>query len=195
MSSDNKNNQDFEGLGKLLDHNYDDIRELDNPLPGWWLVTFWGTIVFAAIYYIYYEMMGGPTLDQELKEAMTKIEQNMQAQTPQSQTDLLALVGNAEVIAKGQASYVAKCSACHAATGAGGIGPNLADDFWIHGDGKPESIREVVRKGVLEKGMPAWEAVLPPEEVDALTVFVISLRGTNPPDAKAPQGQKVEVQN
>jgi cytochrome c oxidase cbb3-type subunit 3 len=194
--SDNKNDQkDFEGLGKLLDHNYDNIRELDNPLPGWWLVTFYGTIIFGIIYFGYYQLFGGPNLDQELQTAMTEIRSQLQAQAPAPgpQVDLKALYADDGAKTKGKAVYDLRCVACHGPKGEGVIGPNLTDDFWIHGDGSLEAIHTTVSKGVLEKGMPAWESQITAEEVNNVTVYVRSLRGTNPPNPKAPQGDKKEV--
>ena len=196
--SDNKNDlKDFEGLGKLLDHDYDDIRELDNPLPGWWLLTFYGTVVFAVGYYIYYTFAGGPNMDQELAESLqavtAQVQQQQSQQAQQPQTDLAALAAKPEVLEKGRTEYAGKCMACHGAKGEGMIGPNLTDDFWIHGDGSLDAIKVTVQKGVLEKGMPAWEAAMSPGDLDAVVVFVRSLYGTNPPNAKAPQGDKKEM--
>ena len=197
MSDNNgKENKDFEGLGKLLDHNYDNIRELDNPLPGWWLVTFWGTIVFAVIYFAYYQLMGGPTSDQMLKSDMAEIgaqvEAGRAAQPQKPEVNLLELYANADAKTKGQQVFIMRCVACHGSKGEGIIGPNLTDDFWINGDGTLAAIRDNVKKGVLEKGMPAWEATLPAEEVDAVSVYVKSLYGSNPPNSKAAQGDKKE---
>ncbi len=60
---------------KLIeDHEYDGIRELNNPLPGWWLMTFYITVIFAVIYFAYYQFFEGPTLDQELSKNLKAIE-------------------------------------------------------------------------------------------------------------------------
>lgn len=193
--SDTKGGDNFEGLGKLLNHNYDDIRELDNPLPGWWLVTFYATVIFSLGYYAYYEFMGGPTLDEELSTAMQKIEATVQQTQPSGDagaTDFNALLADTAAMAKGKEHYDGKCAACHGPQGQGLIGPNLTDTFWIHGDGSMASMHPVVANGVLEKGMPAWTAVIPPAELNAVVAYVHTLKGTNPPNPKAPQGNEVK---
>jgi cytochrome c oxidase cbb3-type subunit 3 len=192
MSNDEKTNQgkDFEGLGQLLDHDYDGIQELDNPLPGWWLVTFWGAIVFAFFYFAFYQLGGGPSLDDELKRDMAAIQAQFESSTKDRQgIDWEKLKSDGTVVAAGKAQFEAKCSACHGVKGEGLIGPNLTDAYWIHG-GTGEAIHKVIMKGVLEKGMPAWEAQMKAEETDAVTVYVMTLIGTNPPNAKPPQGEK-----
>lgn len=192
MSHDEKKNQgkDFEGLGELLDHDYDGIQELDNPLPGWWLVTFWGAIVFSFFYFAFYQLGGGPTLDDELKKDLAAIQAQFESSTKDRQGfDWEKLKADATVVAAGKVQYDGKCSACHGQRGEGLIGPNLTDEYWIHG-GSAESIHKVIMKGALEKGMPAWEAQMKTEETDAVTAYVLTLKGTNPPNPKPPQGEK-----
>ncbi len=98
---------------------------------------------------------------------------------------------DAESLQKGQLIFVQNCSKCHGAQGEGGIGPNLTDDYWIHGDGSINEIIRVIRNGVPVKGMIAWKTILPPEKIHQVASYVLSLRGTNPPNAKPPQGKKV----
>lgn len=190
--SKNEEGKDFEGLGKLLDHNYDGIQELDNPLPGWWLLTFYGAIIFAFFYFAYYQLGGGPSSDEELKAGMVQINSQLAEQSAQnSQINWTELQSQASVMGLGKEVYVGKCAVCHGANGEGLIGPNLTDRFWLHGDGSHPELYKVVLKGVLEKGMPAWEAQLKPDESLAVTVYVKSLIGTTPANGKPPQGQEV----
>ncbi len=177
-------------------HDYDGIQELNNPLPGWWLMTFYITIVFAVIYYSYYTFFGGPTSDEELAQQMSVIssEQQLAQETVpvKSEEDYLALLGNQEVLEKGKTEYTLKCLACHGDKGQGLIGPSLADEYWIHGDGSVPAILVVANNGVADKGMPAWKGVIPEETLEAVAVYIYSLYGTNPPGARPPQGEKVE---
>lgn len=179
----------------MLDHEYDGIRELDNPLPGWWLATFYITIVFAVVYYIYYEIAGGPSLDEELTTKLTKIESAQQGAEvtmgTKSEENYLALLDNKQTLEEGKSEFVAKCAACHGAQGQGIIGPNLTDEYWIHGDGKISSMMRIINEGVVEKGMPPWQGVIAPELTEKVAVYVYSIRGSNPPGAKPPQGEKV----
>jgi len=180
----------------IKDHDYDGIQELNNPLPGWWLMTFYITIVFAVLYYSYYTFFGGLTSDEELAQKMSVIraeQQVAEVNTPEKSEDyLIALLDDPEVINKGQAEYMLKCMPCHGNLGQGLIGPNFADEYWIHGDGSIASILEVANNGIADKGMPPWKGVIPEETLEAVSVYIYTLYGTNPPGAKPPQGEKVE---
>lgn len=182
---------------KLIeDHEYDGIRELNNPLPGWWLMTFYITIIFAVIYFAYYQFMGGPTSDQELATEMSAIQAEQQqaeeAAEVKTEADYLALVSNKEALEKGKAEFLIKCMPCHGDKGQGLIGPNLTDDYWIHGDGTISAMLITMNEGVLDKGMPPWKGQIPPELMEDVAVYVYTLYGTNPPGAKEPQGEKIE---
>ena len=177
-------------------HDYDGIQELNNPLPGWWLMTFYITIVFAVVYYSYYTFFGGPTLDEELAQKMSVIQSEQQMAEEKapvkSNEDYIALLNNPEVLEKGKAEYMLKCMACHGDKGQGLIGPNFTDEYWIHGNGTVAAILEVGNNGVADKGMPAWKGVIPEDTLEAVAVYIYSLYGTNPEGAKPPQGVKVE---
>jgi len=174
-------------------HVYDDIEELDNPIPKWFTGIFVGTILFATGYYVYYTFMGGPTLLQEyereqaqMKAAALQVAGNQQSI---GEPQLLALVSNPEARKKGAGVYLSKCAACHGAKGEGGIGPNLTDDFWIHG-GKLTAVVKTIANGISDKGMPPWGPVISTEEIQAVAAHIRGLRGTNPSNGKAPQGEK-----
>jgi cytochrome c oxidase cbb3-type subunit 3 len=177
-------------------HDYDGIQEYDNPLPRWWLLTFVGTVVFAICYYVYYQFMGGPTLMDELNVAMKEIEAVQQAQAPVNQGEteesLTQLMAGAGIVDAGKTAYEGKCAACHGQELQGIIGPNLTDNFWIHGKGSRIDIIQVVRTGVLDKGMPAWESQLKHEEMLGVVAYIISKKGSNPANAKPAQGNPVE---
>ena len=178
-----------------MDHNYDGIRELDNPLPGWWLVTFFGTIIFAFIYWLHYDVAGTGKLNLEvLKEDMAHIEQLRQkaeAEGPKFDNETLsALMQDPQALAKGGQEYASKCAACHGSQGEGLIGPNLTDSYWIHYKGELSGIAQVINEGVLDKGMPAWKGLISPPMVANVTAFVGSLKGKNLP-GKEPQGEDI----
>ncbi|RME14443.1 MAG: nitrogen fixation protein FixP [Bdellovibrio sp.] len=181
---------------KLIEgHEYDGIRELDNPLPRWWLFIFYATIVFAAGYYYYYELNGGPSSAQQLQADLQKMQKKAKPATAQQSQEptaeeLLALVKKPDVLSQGQKLFHEKCSSCHGQAGEGAIGPNLTDAYWLHGDGTPLAIYKVISSGVPSKGMPPWGEVISQDKRKKLAAFVFSLRGTNPPHAKAPQGKK-----
>lgn len=175
----------------IAGHDYDGIQELDNPLPMWWLWTFFGTIIFAFIYYIHYEFRAGPNLDEELAADMAAIEQvktTAAAEAPKA--DFATILGDPNKIQAGAAVFTGKCASCHGDKGQGLVGPNLTDKSWIHG-AKPEEMLAVINKGVLDKGMPPWEGVLKADEIENVIAFIHSLKGTNPAGAKPPQGTEV----
>lgn len=176
----------------LKEHEYDGIREYDNPLPSWWLATFFLTIIFSFLYWVHYELSGGQTQWEELKEDMAAIERHKShAPAPtESEEELLALLSSNEALAAGKAVYDSKCAACHGPQLQGMIGPNLIDDYWLHGHGKLIEIAGVIRKGVLDKGMPPWEGALKDDEIKAVTAFIHKQKGTQPENPKPPQGEK-----
>jgi len=181
---------------KLIpDHEYDGIQELDNPLPGWWLATFYLTIVFSMFYVAHYLWGDGLTLKEEFHQAMNAVELKQQkgsgAPWPDEQK-LTASIGNSDAIASGKAVYTKSCAGCHGNQGEGMVGPNLTDAFWINGQGTPKDIALVVKSGVPEKGMPAWGAILKDDEIYTAVAYISSLKGSNPPNAKAPQGNEVK---
>ncbi|MGE4234065.1 MAG: c-type cytochrome [Bacteriovoracia bacterium] len=180
----------------MTDHKHDDydgIVENDNPLPKWWLFTFYGAVVFAVFYVGYYWFGNGPTLKEEYAKDYASIEAvwmaNKSAQFEFSQEKLVSAKPK---LSSGKAVYQAKCVSCHGAQGEGGIGPNLTDEYWIHSDGKPAGLANTIYNGVLDKGMPAWGAMLTEEELYTVLAYVVSLRGTNPANAKPPQGNKYQ---
>ncbi len=193
--SDNKSENHDEKL--IEGHVYDDIRELDNPLPNWWLITFFGTIIFSAIYFIHYQFGTGSSSDQELQSDMATItsQRTTGGQSPASSTveDLMALVGKPEVITEGKGIYTTRCQACHGPAAGGLVGPNLTDKYWILGKGTMMDLVKVVTEGGRpNKGMQAWNTMLTPEQIHAVAAFVYTLRNTNVAGGKAPEGDPVE---
>ncbi len=175
---------------RLLDHDYDGIREYDNPMPRWWLWIFYATIIFVPVYYLLPGSMGaGPGMiaAYEAEVAAYEASRPAAADGGASAEALLALASDPAALANGKSLFDMNCAVCHRADGGGLIGPNLTDDAWLHGS-SPTAIHATIANGVLEKGMPPWDRLLKPEQVDAVTAYVISLRGTNPPAPKAPEG-------
>lgn len=178
----------------IENHEYDGIQELNNPLPKWWLLTFYGAIVFSIFYWGYYELAGGPSSSQELASEMSELKEKRVQNKPETpeNIDAEAIRGDSNAMAMGEKQFVTHCAACHGQKGEGLVGPNLTDKYWIHSKGQPEAILTAIREGFPTKGMPPWGALVPEEAHIPLAVYVTTLRGTNPPNAKAPQGEPVE---
>lgn len=178
----------------LLEHSYDGIQEYDNPLPRWWLAIFWATIVFAPLYILFFHFGPGMLAVERYDQAMMiAAEQQMAAILAMGEIDesmLVGLMADESMMNGGKKVFTAKCATCHGMFGEGGIGPNLTDDYWLHGP-QLMDIYQTVREGVPEKGMLAWERQLRPAELLAVSAHVGSLLGSAPPNAKAPQGEQV----
>ncbi|HVD98915.1 MAG TPA: cbb3-type cytochrome c oxidase N-terminal domain-containing protein [Cytophagaceae bacterium] len=173
----------------LLDHNYDGIRELDNKLPPWWVYLFYGTIVFAVIYIWFYHFSGNGSLqEQEYKQELAEAEIQMKLSASKVDENSVTLLTSADKIKNGEAIYTANCSPCHGKKGEGGVGPNLTDNYWLHGGGI-KNVFKTVKYGVPVKGMIPWQTQLGPSQIQEVASYVITLKGTNPPNPKASQGE------
>jgi cytochrome c oxidase cbb3-type subunit III len=175
-------------------HSVDGIEEYDNQLPRWWLITFYGAIAFAAGYWFHYQVSGFGELPSaayqaEQDRAAALAAERVKAQGAMTPEALLTLAKDKTTVAQGKQIFTQTCVACHRQDGGGGVGPNLTDDFWLHG-GAPEKIYKTITEGVLDKGMPAWGPQLGPDRVQAVTAYVLGLRGTNVEGGKAPQGER-----
>ncbi|HEX8040862.1 MAG TPA: cbb3-type cytochrome c oxidase N-terminal domain-containing protein [Chryseosolibacter sp.] len=178
-----------------LGHSYDGIRELDNHLPPWWKWLFYGSIAWGVVYFIVYHVTHSLPLSQqeyqnELAMADEQVKQFMASQ-PKAAIDenTLEYTADPALIEKGKGVFTSNnCAGCHRGDGGGNtIGPNLTDQYWLHGGGI-KNIFRTIRNGVVEKGMPAWGKSMSMQDVRDVAYFVMSLQGTKPPDAKAPQG-------
>ena len=178
----------------VFKHEYDGIKEYDNPLPGWWLFLFWATILFSAWYLLYYQFGHGETVPQQYDREMLALYDLQTKQLlklgPINDELIVGFTAKPDMMASAKGLYAQKCAVCHGPAGQGNIGPNLTDDFWIHGGG-PMQVHKTIHDGVPEKGMPAWGQVLKPEELPAVTAYVLSLYGSNPVNAKEPQGERI----
>jgi cytochrome c oxidase cbb3-type subunit 3 len=177
----------------LMDHDYDGIKELDNNLPPWWVYLFYACIVFAAVYLVRYEIMGAPDQEMELKNEMAqaKIEVAEYMKTAPDLMDekTVTLLTDPADLAEGKAIFATNCVACHRADAGGQIGPNLTDDHWILGGGIKNVFHTLVNGGRDGKGMIAWKGTLKPKEMQKVASYVLSLKGSNPKDPKAPDGE------
>ena len=178
----------------MLDHDYDGIRELDNNLPPWWKYMFYACIVFAFVYIFRYHISGDGQLQTE--EYLAEVElaaaekENMMANAAESITeDNVVYLIDATAIEKGAAIFKGNCATCHGQLGEGGAGPNLTDEYWIHGGGI-KNVFKTIKYGVPAKGMIAWQSQFSPSQMQKVSSYVLSLQGSNPPNAKSPQGPK-----
>jgi cytochrome c oxidase cbb3-type subunit 3 len=176
----------------VLDHDYDGIRELDNKLPRWWVWLFYITI-FAGVVYLYRFHIAhtAPLSAEEYTIAMQKAEVEKEAYLKKSANNVdentAKLLTADNDLAAGKAVFTTTCKACHGEKGEGGVGPNLTDDYWLHG-GDIKSVFKTIKYGVDGKGMKSWKDDYSPLQIEQIASYVKSLHGTNPPNAKPKQG-------
>ena len=180
-------------LDILLDHDYDGIKELDNNLPPWWVYLFYASIVFGVVYFVHFEMMGGDNQEMELKKELAQAKIDV-AEYMKTAPDLMdektvTLLTEPADLAEGKTIFTTNCAACHRADAGGQIGPNLTDDHWILGGGIKNIFHTLVNGGRDGKGMISWKGTLKPKEMQKVASYVISLKGSNPVDPKAPDGE------
>lgn len=174
--------------GEII-HEYDGIEEADNALPKWWLLTFYGAIVFSIGYWFYYEEFEvGPTQAEVFAAEMA----DRAAEGGADEATLLVLAEDTATIEEGRQAFSGTCAACHGDRGQGEIGPNLTDDRWLHG-GSAMAIYTSIKEGIPateaqipgSAGMPAWGAQLGERPVQAVTAYLLSIRDTNVPGREA----------
>ncbi|MGH2664717.1 cbb3-type cytochrome c oxidase N-terminal domain-containing protein [Flavobacterium sp.] len=177
----------------LLDHDYDGIRELDNKLPPWWLYLFYGGIIFGGIYFVHYEIMGGDDQETEFRKEMAQakidVAKYMLTAPDRMDESKVTKLTDAPSINTGKGIFMNNCVACHRADGGGQIGPNLTDNHWLFGGDIKNLFHTIINGGRDGKGMVAWKGTLKPTEIQQVASYVLSLQGSNPKDAKAPDGE------
>jgi len=182
-------------MDRIFEHEYDGIQEYDNPLPGWWMLLFWATILFSAWYVVYYHMGQGESIPQQYDREMLALYDLQTKQLlklgPITDQTITGFTAKPDMMVSAGALFAQRCAVCHGNAGQGNIGPNLTDDYWLHG-GRPTQIYHTITEGVPAKGMIAWKTQLGAGQILALAAYVETLHGTNPPNPKAPQGDLVK---
>lgn len=189
----NKNKEDVKYDGLPMEHEFDGIKELNNPPPPWLLYLFYISVVFSVIYIVYYHYTDyGELQDQEYLSEMADAEvvlQKIKANTKQLE---IVLLTDEESLINGKEFFDNKtCIACHGAVGQGNaIGPNLTDEFWIHGS-SIEDVFNIIKVGNPTKGMTPFKDILTDKQILEVSSYILDrLVGSNPENAKEPQGEK-----
>lgn len=177
----------------LLEHNYDGIKELDNVLPPWWVYLFYVTIIFGLIYLVRFHIYGDYDQKQEFETEMAQaklaVEEYKKTAKDLIDEKSVTLLTEAGDIAAGKKIFETNCAACHRADAGGAIGPNLTDDHWLFGGGIKNVFHTINEGGRPGKGMVSWKGTLKPSEMQQVASYVLSLKGSNPKDPKAPDGE------
>lgn len=180
-------------FNKPRGHDFDGIDEYDNDLPRWWVNLFKVTVVFSIAYLAWYHLPFFPSksLEDEYKEAVGTA--NEVAAANAASENLSEIVKDPAAIAKGQEVFSSTCASCHGPAGQGLIGPNLTDNFWLHGN-TLNDVKKAIADGIPAKGMPAWGSVLGNEKVVSVLAYISSIQGKVGENPKAAQGQEGTLQ-
>lgn len=175
----------------LLDHDFDGIKELNNKIPPWFMAIFYGTMIWALIYMVDFHILGSGNVQED--------EYNAEVQIAALERDLLnrsgafvneetvTLLDDDAALSSGKDIFTKNCAACHGMNGEGLVGPNFTDEYWIHGGGIKDLFK-TIKYGVPQKGMISWESLLDPTQMQEVASYILTLKGTNPPNQKAPEG-------
>lgn len=181
-----------------LGHDYDGIRELDNRLPPWWLYGFYACIIFSVIYLWRYHVshtapLSGEELAISMEKAAAAKEEYLKKAANNVDENTVNYLSDAGDLEAGKKLFVTSCAACHAADGGGLVGPNLTDNYWLHGGGMAEVFKSI-KYGWPEKGMKSWKDDFSPGQIAQIASYVKSLKGTKPATPKEAQGTLYEDQ-
>lgn len=211
-----KNDKKVETTGHVWD---EDLKELNNPLPRWWVWIFYATVVFAIVYTILYpawplthkatQGLLGYTYREALQKDMERFKKmNAPLEAELVSTDLTQVKPGTPLYSfamnAGRSTFLTFCSQCHGSNAAGAKGfPNLLDDDWLHG-GTINEIYTTIKHGVrdpkdpdtLDPGpMPAWKGVLSPKEIDEVVQYVLQISGQKADPTLAKAGKTVFADN
>ncbi len=184
----------------LMKHDADGITELDNQLPRWWVWLFALTTIYAVVYLAYFHVtktgaLSAAEYEREVAAAAGNgVSRGMTIVSPSDTPPAAPVEPSTDpaVIAAGQVLFMKNCMVCHGPNGQGLIGPNMCDEYFIHGPTFTDAVRTIT-EGVPAKGMITWKTVLKPDEIQTVASFIWSLRGTTPPNPKAPEGEKAAM--
>ncbi len=177
----------------IMDEDYDGISELDNPTPPWFNFIFYTSIIAAVLYILNYHVLKLSNLQEdeyttEVNESKIAVEAFLKKAGNLIDENSVVLLTDAKSIEAGAINFKEKCVVCHGEKGEGKVGPNFTDNYWLHG-GDVKSIFKTIKYGVPAKGMIPWEKALSGLQIQQLASYLKTLKGTNPPNPKEPQGE------
>lgn len=178
----------------LLDHDYDGIKELDNVLPPWWVALFYITIIFGVIYMFRFHVLNeydqDSEFEMEMELAQAQVDKYKMSSPDVFDINNMELLSDTESLSTGKILFNNQCAACHREDMGGSIGPNLVDEYWVLGGSLKDIYNTIADGGREGKGMIPWKTTLKPAQMQKLASYILSMQGTNPPDAKGPEGDK-----
>ncbi len=177
-----------------LDHEYDGIKEYDNPTPGWWYLVWAGSAVFSVIYVVVYHSSLVPTLHERhaaIEARALDVRFAELRKLPEGEDKLLRIMAEPNWLGQGESIFISACSLCHGQQAEGLVGPNLTDEFFKNAT-TLSGLYDVVLHGTANGAMPPkGGAPLKNEEIALVSAYVASLRGTNLPGPRGPEGVEI----
>lgn len=178
----------------LLDHEYDGIREYDNPTPAWWHMVFIGTVVFSVVYYVFFQLgNAGWTVEEAYRNAVSKDLISRFEEIGELEMDeptVLQYMGDEKWLTVGVSVYEKHCRSCHGENGMGKEGPNLTDEYYKNVK-KLGDIALVIDQGAANGAMPAWGTRLHPNEIVLVSAYVANMRGKNLSGGRKAEGDVI----
>lgn len=178
----------------LTEHEYDGIREFDNPTPGWWHWMFGASVVFSVLYFVFFHFsVAGWTVEDlwsnDQRAEFVRIFGSV-GQLKADDQSILQQMDNPQFMTIAKAAFIGNCSACHAKDGGGLVGPNLCDESFKNVK-HVSDIFKVITDGANAGAMPAWKRTFSDNERVILAAYVASLRGTTPGNPKMAEGESI----
>jgi cytochrome c oxidase cbb3-type subunit 3 len=182
--------------GKLMDHEYDGIQEYDNPCPAWWHMIFIGTVLFSAVYFVFFQLgkIGWTVVGAHQQAVASDLKMRFEeiGELASDEATLLKYMQEPDWLTVGETVYATNCKACHGDNGSGLVGPNLTDDYY-----KPENVKNlvdiarVIEVGAAAGSMPAWRSRLHPNEIVLVAAYVANMRGQNLTGPRPAEGEVI----
>jgi len=178
-------------FGNLMSHEYDGIREYDNPTPSWWHIIFFLSIIWAVCYYVFFAfspIAPHPAFTHALAQQRetAKLFGAIGDLEPDEAT-IIKYSKDEKMMAYASGQFRGNCASCHGSAGQGIVGPNLTDDSWKNIT-DVAGLYTVISEGANNGAMPSWKNRFKPNELVLLSSYVASLRGSAPVNGKAPEG-------
>lgn len=178
---------------EITGHDYDGIREYDNPTPAWWHLIFFGTIVFSLLYtvVVHFSPMW-PSREDRFTKAQERALNLQFAELrgiPMGEEKVRVVMGNEKWLEMGAAIFKANCALCHGQSGEGLVGPNMTDDYYKNITTLEDFI-EVITNGAANGAMPANKTLLNENEIALVAGYEASLRGKNLPGPRGQEGEE-----
>lgn len=178
----------------VLTHEYDGIREYDNPTPGWWHAIFWGTVLFSLLYFTFWHTSPlAWSIEDSWKAAQTREYAKIFGSLGTLEGDeatLVSMMNDPRMMDVARGTFEGNCAACHGRDGGGINGVNLTDEYYKNVSSLTDLYR-IVSDGAANGAMPAWRNRLSQNERVIVAAYVASLRGSTPASGRGPEGNPI----